>query len=321
MMKIFNERNELILKAIGNFIFKMIMVVIFLVVMVLSTAVLGFAYMRYGKDTNNTNVDNSILNILQNNTPKERVNVLVVGTNQNLTDFIMVAGYNPASGDISMMSIPRDTKYAKSNTAFSKINAIYQGKHIDKLQAEIEDILDIEIDYYVIFDKKALWEVVDALGGVTVDVGSKPLKYSDPEQNLYINIPAGVQKLDGKKAEQYVRFRKGYANGDIGRIGAQQNFIKAFITECIKPTNIPKLPEVAKIGFENIKTDVTLDTILYYLEDVAKIDLAKIRMETLPGEGRTIDGVSFYIMFEKEIEKLSNEMFNWDDETEIKINE
>lgn len=309
------------MKAIGNFIFKFIMVCIFLLVMVSTTAVLGFAYMRYGKDAISQNGDNTILNIFQNNTTKEKVNVLVVGTNQTLTDFIMVAGYNPESGDISMMSIPRDTKYAKSNTAFSKINAIYQGKHIDKLQAEIEDILDIEIDYYVIFDKKALWEVVDAIGGVTVDVGPKPLKYSDPEQNLYINIPAGIQKLDGKKSEQYVRFRKGYANGDIGRIGAQQNFIKAFITECIKPTNIPKLPEVAKIGFENIKTDVTLEIILSYVEDVAKLDLSKIRMETLPGYAQTLDGVSFYIMKEKEIKKLSDEMFNWDDETEIDINE
>lgn len=310
------------MKVVLNFIVKTVMICFFLFVMISTTAALGFIYMRYEKDNNVVqNTDNTIINILQNDIPKEKVNVLVIGINQNLTDFIMVGGYNPESGEISMVSIPRDTKYAKANTAFSKINAIYQGKHIDKLQKEIENIFDIKIDHYVIFDKTALWKVVDAIGGVTVDVGNKPLKYSDPEQNLYINIPAGVQKLNGKKAEEYVRFRKGYVDGDIGRIGAQQNFIKAFISECLKPNNIPKLPEVAKIGFDNIKTDVTLDTILYYLEDVAKIDLSKITITTLPGYSQTLDGVSFYIMNEKEIKKMVDEMFNWKTETDININE
>lgn len=301
------------LKTIGKAILRIIMICIFLVIMITSAVALDFAYIRYGKNLNG-NKNNSLMNLLQNNIIKEKVYVLVTGTNDTLTDFIAVVGYNPATGDISILSIPRDTKYTGKNgrdTAFSKINAIYQGKHIDKLQAEIEKMLDIKIDYYVVFDHKALWEVVDAIGGVTVNV-ERDMKYSDPAQKLYINLKKGVQKLNGKQAEQYVRYRKGYSNGDIGRISAQQNFIKSFIAECVKPANIGKLPNAAKIGFQYIKTNVTMDTVLSYIEDVAKIDMAKIRMETLPGYPQTMSGVSFYIMNEKEIKELSKEMFKWE---------
>lgn len=295
------------LKIIGKIIVS-IFVILF---MLISTAVLGIYYIRT-TDTDSSEELKDAGIFTQEEEPKERINVLVVGTNQNLTDFIMVAGYDPQTGNISLLSIPRDTKYKGLNspdTAFSKINAIYQGKYIDKLQTNIEKMLDIKIDKYLIFDKNALWDVVDQLGGVTVDIGEKRLKYSDPEQDLYIDLQPGVQVLNGKKAEQYVRFRR-YADGDLGRIKAQQNFIQCFIKECIKPAKIGKLPGIAKNVISEVKTDISIDLILYYLEDVIKIDLNKLRIETLPGYPKDMSGVSFYIYKEKEAKDLANEMYN-----------
>lgn len=294
------------IKIIG----KLIVSIFVILFMVISTAALGIYYIRA---TDSETVDNpENLGIFTKEEIKEKINVLVVGTNQNLTDFIMVVGYDPQTGNISLLSIPRDTKYTGLNgkdTAFSKINAIYQGKHIDKLQDTIEKMLNIKIDKYLIFDKNALWDVVDQLGGVTVDVGKNRLKYSDPVQNLYIDLKPGVQVLDGKKAEQYVRFRR-YVDGDLGRIKAQQNFIKAFLNECIKPSKIGKLPGIAKNVISEVKTDISIDLILYYLEDVVKIDLGKLRVETLPGYAKNMSGVSFYIYKEKEAKQLANEMYN-----------
>ncbi len=296
-----------IFSKIMKVIFRVILVALFIVVMVISSVALGIVYTRYV----DTSPEGSILNIFDTQSAsKEKINVLVLGTNQTLTDFIVVAGYDPETGKVSILSIPRDTKYGKANTAYSKINAIYQGSKIDKLKTEVEEMLDIKIDNYIIFDKKALWEVVDALGGVTVDVGPKALKYSDPAQNLYINLQPGVQVLDGKKAEQYVRYRKGYADGDLGRIKAQQNFIKAFISECLKPTKIGKLPEVAKIGLSNVKTDITFDKITYYLEDVVKFQMENVQMEMIPGAPQTLDGASFFIPNKTKAKALANEWFN-----------
>ncbi len=296
-----------ILKIIG----KLIVSIFVILFMLASTVALGIIYIRTTDPNSATNINTPGI-MTQDDEPKEKINVLVLGTNETLTDFIMVAGYDPQTGNISLLSIPRDTKYTGLNgkdNAFSKINAIYQGKNIDKLKSTIEKMLGIKIDKYLIFDKNALWSVVDQLGGVEVDVGDKTLKYSDPEQDLYINLKPGVQILDGKKAEQYVRFRR-YADGDLGRIKAQQNFIQAFIKECIKPSKIGKLPGIAKNVISQVKTDIDIDLILYYLEDVVRIDLNKLRIETLPGYAKDMSGVSFYIYYEKDSKKLANEMYN-----------
>lgn len=302
-----------VIANIGKFLVMLIVTIVIIVVALGSSAALGFAYIKQTQPTPSEIVDND------EQTPvkvKDSINVLILGMNQNLSDFIMLARYNPGTGKVSLLSIPRDTKYNGLNephNAYYKMNAVYQKKHIDKIIDKVETMLDVEIDNYLVFDKKALWEIVDAIGGVTVDVPMN-MNYDDPEQNLHIHISKGIQKLDGKEAEGFVRFRKnneggGYPGGDIQRIQTQQQFIKAFITECLKPTNIIKLPGIAKNLLDDVKTDVTIDLILYYLEDITTFKMENVTMATLPGYDQMLNGTSFYIMKKAETKELVNEMF------------
>lgn len=304
-----------ILKNIGKFILMLLVTITVIVFALGSSAALGFAYMAHtGKQQVDIGQEGN--QVTENKKQKESINVLILGMNQSLSDFIMVARYNPSTGNVSLLSIPRDTKYNglnAPNTTYYKINAIYQNRNIEKIKDKIETLLDIQIDKYLVFDHKALWNIVDAIGGVTVDVPLN-MNYDDPAQNLHIHIKKGVQRLDGKDAEGFVRFRKnndgnGYPGGDIQRIQTQQKFIKAFITECMKPTNIIKLPGIAADLISDVKTDISLDLILYYLEDIATFDMEKVTMATLPGTDKTIEGISFYIMDKAKTKELVDTMY------------
>ena len=166
----------------------------------------------------------------------------------------------------------------------------------------------------MLFDKKVLREAVDALGGVEVDVPIN-MNYDDPAQDLYIHIKKGKQKLTGKQAEQFVRFRKnndgsGYPNGDIGRIATQQQFIKAMVGRVLEPQNLLKLEELFNIVVSNTKTNVTLEILTSYTDDIVTFKKDRVNIYTLPGEGRYAEnGLSYFFVDEEEMNKLLDETF------------
>ncbi len=242
---------------------------------------------------------------------------LLMGRNQNLTDFIMLCQYNPNTREVSLLSIPRDT-YVDKASVDGKINSIYQYKYQDRVIAKVKEITGVDVQHYVIFDAKLLRNLVNELGGVTVDVPIN-MDYDDPFQNLYIHIKKGTQRLTGAQAEGFVRFRKGnngtgYPNGDIGRIAAQQQFIKAMISEVLKPENIGKISNLVKIVLDSTKTDITMDIVGQYLDDVVTFKTDRIRVETLSGVGkygRGPDGLerSYFYMNEEKAKTVIENLF------------
>ena len=225
--------------------------------------------------------------------------VLIAGLHPDgpLTDFIMIAKYNPKTGRVNAMSIPRYTKVV--GTIDGKINSAYATKKRDiKFLAEkVKDLTGISVDNYVLLDTGAVRKMVDAIGGIPMNVPFD-MDYDDNEQNLHIKLKKGQQILDGNKAEQFIRFRKnndgsGYPLGDVQRVETQQKFIKAAVGEVLKPSTLLKIGDLIKLGLESVKTDITFSDILAYLDDVKNFDTSKLRMETLPGEGKYIGIVSY----------------------------
>lgn len=255
-------------------------------------------------------------------TPEEKVlepnfTCLIMGRNQALTDFIMLCQFNPNTREASLMSIPRDT-FVGNASYDGKINSVYANKGVNKILEKVTEITDVEVEHYVIFDAKLLKKVVDAIGGVTVNVPIN-MDYDDPVQNLHIHLKKGVQTLKGDDAEGFVRFRKnndltGYPNGDIGRVAAQQSFIKAMIEQMLKPENIKNISNIVKIVLEGTKTDITMDIVEEYMDDAITFKMDRLRVGTLPGLGQYAKGPdgltrSFYIYDEVEAEKVINELF------------
>lgn len=190
---------------------------------------------------------------------KKRVNVLLLGVNGNLTDTIMLASFDMDAKHIDLISIPRDTYYHRNGyngAGENKINAAYRGDPVNTARAVSEVLLGMPINYYAVLDYEGVENIVDSMGGVPMTIRKGGMYYKDPYDKppLVIAIPEGEQLLNGKQAVQFLRFRAGYADADIGRIKAQQEFMKSAFKQSLGIG----LPKVAKTVFENVKSDITI---------------------------------------------------------------
>lgn len=250
------------------------------------------------------------------------VAVFGVDKTENLTDVIFVVHFDSKTKKIDMLSVPRDTrvKIPKSrmtsrvpSDGYVKINEVhsYAGKSnaIENSTKQIEELLNITVDNYVKVNLTGFKNIVDAIGGVEMDVPQN-MVYEDPEQNLHINLKKGMQTLNGQKAEQLVRFRKDYAQGDLKRIDVQHIFMKALIDKILNMDNLIKnAPQLAYNIVKYVSTDIGLNEILEYIEYIDDIKADNITMATLPGTAKTINGHSYYIHDTAQTQKLINEIY------------
>lgn len=243
-------------------------------------------------------------------------NILIAGTDGDgyRTDTIIVAHLDENTHEVALMSVPRDTAVMNGNGGLMKINSVYaNGKEegMERLERRLSSLLGFEMDGYVLVNLDAFVKVVDLVGGVTVNV-PQDMYYSDPSQNLLIDLKAGEQKLDGKQAMGLVRFRKGYASQDIQRTKVQQEFLKALAKQCLSLENLTaaKLKEYAEIFEENVITDLSVGNMLYFAQQLMKCDFDAMKTYTIEGEGAMINGVSYYPLYASSIVKIVNESFN-----------
>ena len=281
------------MKGFKSFL-KGLAVVLILICVVVAGGAAAIYYENLEKDMKENSGDSKLAKFLVSGGETQKkeeplFTCLFMGRNAHLTDFMMLAQYNPNTREVSLMSIPRDT-YVGTSSVDGKINSIYMYKYPKKVVKAVEEITGVDIQHYLIFNAKILRNIVNELGGVTVTVPVN-MDYDDPDQNLYIHLKKGTQRLSGAQAEQFVRFRKnnnggGYANGDVGRIATQQKFIKAMISEVLKVENIGKVGNLVKIALNGTDTDLTLDVLQEYLDDVVTFKKDRVRIETLPGVGK-----------------------------------
>jgi len=253
---------------------------------------------------------------------KDRITFLLMGVDSNdvkkskgtRTDTMILCKVDKSTGKISMLSIPRDTKaFIRGRNGEEKINHAHAYGGPELSVKAVKDLLGIDLEYYVKVDYKLVKEFVDIIGGVEIDV-PMDMKYSDPtaEPPLYIDLKAGLQVLDGDKALQFLRFRKGYADQDLGRIRSQQQFIKSAIKQALKIENVGKIPQMIKSYYNNVETNIPLDLILKFAVNIKNYDIEGIQMDTLPGESKYINGVSYYVPYEEEMQAIVDLMFNDD---------
>lgn len=241
-------------------------------------------------------------------------NILLLGTDDDgtRTDTIMIARLDTSDHSVALMSIPRDT-LINGNYSVPKINSVYGGagkgeKGVEALKKQLTSILGFEVDGYVLVDLRAFVEIVDIVGGVPFDVPQN-MYYNDPTQDLYINLSAGQQVLDGEHAMQLVRYRK-YAEADIQRTKVQQDFIRALAQKCLSFQTITKIKPIVETCIEYVQTDLTLGNMLYFAQELLKCDLDQMETFTLPGNGVWINGGSYYALYAKQVLEIVNENFN-----------
>lgn len=315
---------------------KKVLLVIFLILLIF---IGWFAYRTY---KNGGGLSGMLATVVghDENTKKnlKEIKVLILGVSTDLdselTDTIMVASYNPNTQKANLLSIPRDTftgKNTKKAVASQKINSLYNiNKTPEKTLAAVNELTGLDIQYYVVVKTEALIKLVDAIGGVEFDVPID-MKYDDPTQDLHIDLKAGLQKLNGDKAEQLLRWRhsnniKGvgmttypseYGNDDFGRMRTQRDFIVATLKQTLKPGNIFKLGEILEIAHENVDTNIELSYIKDYIPYAVEFNTENMQTAALPGttpDMKETNNVSIFVVDKTSAKELIQSMFYSDTE-------
>ena len=254
--------------------------------------------------------DSSIAN--ESSLKDDTYNILLCGVDESHenADTIVLASFDTKAKTLRLLSIPRDTM-SNEERPIQKINASYSVDYegnIEQTIREVEKVTALPIDRYAITTFEGFEEAIDAIGGVEMYV-PMDLEYSDPYQDLEINLKEGDQVLDGKHALQFVRFRSGYATGDIGRIGAQQLFFAALADTFLDKSIVTKVPSLAKVVSENMETDFTISEMIWFFKQAQGMSKDSIEMFILPGTPDYYDGLSYYIPSESGIIELINSKF------------
>jgi LCP family protein required for cell wall assembly len=227
--------------------------------------------------------------------PHRPMNILVMGTDvvfdrdthkklseSGHNDMIVLVRLNPMGGQINLLSIPRDTFAEIPGHGGRKINAAHIVGGPELAVATVQDLLEIPIDRYAVVNPEGIIKLTDLLGGVRIYV-DKDMYYKDDAGGLYINLKKGWQNLSGNDANGYLRFRMDPL-GDINRAQRQQNFIKALMKKMASPENLWRIPLVAKLAGESVKTDLSLNEIFRMGTFARCLDKDGFNTMLLPGD-------------------------------------
>lgn len=243
------------------------------------------------------------------------VNLMILGLDRDETrcDVIMLFHFVPSSSYLSILSVARDTRVL-SDGVFTRINTLYSKGGEKKVAEKLTEITGLPVHYYITADFKGFREIIDALDGVEFYVPFR-MNYDDPVQNLHIHLKKGLQVLNGKKAEQLVRYRKGnfkgqgYTEGDLGRISMQQEFMKALIKQKLNIRYLSRFQKIFDIMQQYVKTNITVADVTEYMASASKVKVDEIKTFTLPGTSRIIGGKWYFIIDRQKTASMMNEHF------------
>lgn len=238
--------------------------------------------------------------------PNKPINFLLLGSDFRpkegaRSDTIMIAHVDLKKKKAVLISIPRDMRVEiPGRKGYDKINAAYAFGGVPLAVRTIESYTDLPINHYAVTDFNGFKKMVNALGGVEVNV-THPV--NSKERGYKMFIPAGPQVLNGEVALNYCRFRHD-AQGDFGRIKRQQEFIGALADKMMSVSSVLKLPQLINIFTANTTTDMDAEEIFklaYFARSLKKED---VEMVSLPGVPKSINGISYVIGDDKKISEI-----------------
>lgn len=228
-----------------------------------------------------------------------RINLLLLGLDEvpgedvNRPDSIAFVSIDIDDKVVRLLSLPRDTRVQIPGRGWQKLNHAYVYGGVDLLKTTLVNYLGVPIPYHVIVNLQNFPELVDLIGGVTINVPKK-LRYTDRAGGVHIDIPAGEQHLDGKAALGFVRFRHD-ALGDIGRVERQQIFMMTVFHKIKDPAMITKIPELTRQAIRLVKTNLTLSQSIQLASYLKDLDSSRVVFRTLPGKAAYISGISYWL--------------------------
>ncbi len=266
-----------------------------LLIMAMVVATVGGAYVRlYGYFSPKVE---SIKESVQHDEKTGKINICIIGKDNtedsHRADTILFTTLDLDNKIVQVLSIPRDTRVQIPGRGWDKINHAYPYGGIELLNRTLINYLGMPIHYYIELDYSSFPKIVDLLGGVDIYV-EKRLKYVDKAGGLYIDIPQGLQHMNGETALKFVRYRHD-ALGDIGRIKRQQQFMKALLQKIANQAVSTKMPTLLKEILQAVQTDLPAEEALKLAMYFRDIPPQNIRFFTLPGKPAVLSGVSYWL--------------------------
>ncbi|PEP66282.1 MULTISPECIES: LCP family protein [Bacillus] len=247
---------------------------------------------------------------------KEPFSVLIMGIEdyatdgQNgRTDSLMFATINPKTKNVSLMSIPRDSRVTiAGKNKKDKINAAHAYGGEKMALDTVENFLRVPVDHYVKIDFKGFKGIVDAVGGITVDVPFNFEERSDIDYYKLIQFKQGQQELNGEEALAYVRMRKQDPNGDYGRAARQRQVLAAVVHKLNSASTVFKIKDLAEVVGKYVKTDIPVSDGLALYNKLSGFDPSNIKTIKLEGEDKKLNDIYYFIPDEMSVQNVRNEI-------------
>ncbi|MCR4682198.1 MAG: LCP family protein [Clostridiales bacterium] len=227
----------------------------------------------------------------ENGETPESYNFLVLGVDRvaSLADTVMILSLK-TDGGISVVQLPRDIYVDRESAGLDggggiKLNSLYAALGAERFAAFLSGSLCVKIDYSLTVDTDVFADAVDAVGGVEIDV-PEDMDYDDPEQDLSIHLKAGRQILNGRQAEGFVRYRSGYATGDLGRLDAQKLFMKELLRTLREKVGVRQASALVESILPRVETGMSVRDAVWFAELVVGKGLSGaegLKLVTIPG--------------------------------------
>ncbi|NMB46176.1 MAG: hypothetical protein GX998_07150 [Firmicutes bacterium] len=168
-------------------------------------------------------------------------------------DAVFIGTIHPFRQTFHLLALPPDLVVTLPDGSQGRLKAVFAGGGVPAVQQVVEELLKIPIHHYVLVDYDGFTQLVDAIGGVEVDVAT-PIRYYD-EGKLVFELEEGMQRLIGSEALRYVRYRRETESG-LRRLERQQEFVIDLIDELLQAASLAQLPKLARYVAELVETNL-----------------------------------------------------------------
>lgn len=295
----------------------LIMTPIFLVLFAASAYVATlYAKAQHVADKTYESIDGTDKSLANASAELENMSVLFIGVddseNRNFqdstrSDALMLATFNKEDKSVKLLSIPRDSYvYVPEKEDYTKINHAYALGGPKSTIETVENLLDIPVDYYVRMNFYAFIDVVDALGGIELDVPYELYEKNSEDRHNAIHLEEGLQTVNGEEALAFARTRK--KDNDMERGKRQQEVIQAILKKATSATSLTKYTDVMEAIGDNMKTNLTFSQMKGIMAFAIKNKGVSMETLQLQGADSRINDVYYYELDEEALEQTSQSL-------------
>jgi LCP family protein required for cell wall assembly len=231
-------------------------------------------------------------------TSHEPVNILVLGSDRRVglagdkgrSDSIMLIRIDPRTKSISMLSIPRDLRVEIPGWGTDRINAAYSDGGAPLSVETFKTLTGLPVNHFIDINFIGFIDIVDYLGGVYIDADRQYYNNTAVTGYSSIDIPAGYQRMTGRNALSFVRYRHDQL-GDWGRMQRQQLFLRELKRQALRWQNLLKLPKLIGMVTRHTVSDVSsIKQLLSLIQITLGVDTSHIYQTHLVGEPIVVGG-------------------------------